>query len=101
MSTNDLVESSRARLAHINQRRLLREKYEAKMVFAYRGGMFRAGPELLNLMALYAGQEIVIQDLYGNPIRVDTSELQKLADQRWQEQMNAWMIELDSVSKQR
>ena len=101
MSTNDLVESSRARLAHINQRRRLREKYEAKMVFAYRGGMFRAGPELLNLMALYAGQEIVIQDLYGNPIRVDTSELQKLADQRWQEQVNAWMIELDSVSKQR
>jgi hypothetical protein len=101
MSTNDLVEFSRARLAHTNQRRLLREKYEAKMLLAHRGGMFCAGPELLNLLALYLGQEIVIQDLYGNPVRVDASELQSLVDQRWQEQMNAWLIELDSLSKQR
>ena len=101
MSTTDLVEFSRARLAHANQRRLLREKYEAKMSLAYRGAMFRADPELLNLLSLYSGQDIVIQDLYGNPVRVDASELQSLASQRWQEQMNAWLLELDSLSKQR
>lgn len=101
MSTTDLVEFSRARLAHANQRRLLREKYEAKMILAYGGGMFRAGPELLSILSLYPQQEIVIEDIYGNPVRVSASDLQHQVSQRWQEQMNAWICELDSLSKQR
>ena len=101
MSSNDLIEFGRARLAHVAQRRLLQEKYESKMLFAYRGGMFRAGPELLTLLSLYPDQEIVIQDLYGNPVRIDSNELQVLAAQRWQEQMTAWLLELDTMSTQR
>lgn len=101
MSENDLVEFSRARLAHVNQKRLLREKYEAKMIFGYRGGMFRAGPDLLNLLSLYPDQEIVIEDLYNNPVRIDSNDLKAQAAERWQERMNAWLVELESLSKQR
>jgi len=101
MSTEDLIQHSRARLAHANQRKLLREKYEAKMLIAHQGGMFRAGPELLNLVALYPGQHIVIQDLYQNPVRVDCDQLREQAGQRWQEQMNAWLNELDNMSQER
>jgi hypothetical protein len=93
MDTHDLVEFGRARLAHANHRRLLREKYEAKMIFGYRGGMFRAGPDLLNILALYPGKEIVIQDLYCNPVRVTCDELWSQASERWQEQMTAWLVE--------
>ena len=94
MDTNSMIESARQRFKHAVARRLLKEKYEAKMVFAYRGGMWRAGPELLTLLhACPVEDDIVIEDLYSNPVKVNPLELQYLAHDRWQEQMTAWLIE--------
>ena len=45
--------------------------------------------------------DIVIVDLYGNPIKITPTELQYLAFGRWQEQMNAWLIEHDQLAKNR
>ena len=102
MDAESLVAHSRARFDHETNRRLLREKYEAKMLFAYKGGMFRAGPELLTLLhAFPAEDEIVIVDLYNNPVKINPLELQLLAHNRWQEQMNAWHVEFEQLSKQR
>jgi hypothetical protein len=102
MNTEDLVEYSRARFAHEAARRVLREKYQARMLFAYSGGMWRAGPELLTLLqAVPVEDEVVILDLYENPIRVDPQELQRLAFDRWQEQMNAWHLEFEVNSQKR
>ena len=102
MDTESLVAHSRARFDHETNRRILREKYEAKMLFAYNGGMFRAGPELLTLLhACPVEDDIVIVDLYGNPVKVSPLELQHLAHDRWQEQMNAWLIEFEKTSNKR
>lgn len=101
MADQDLVEFSRARLAHVNQRRLLQEKYEARMIFAHAGGMWRAGPELqITLMSCPESQAVIL-DLYQNPVSIDTRELLALSQQRWQEQMTAWLLEFDSLQKQR
>jgi hypothetical protein len=102
MNTEDLVEHSRARFAHETARRVLREKYSARMLFAYSGGMWRAGPELLTLLqAIPVEDPVVILDLYENPIRIDPQELHRLAFDRWQEQMNAWHVEHDANSQKR
>lgn len=102
MDTDALVAHARARFDHAVARRILKEKYLAKMTFAYRGGLFRAGPELLTLLqAIPVEDEVVILDLYENPIRVDPMELQHLIFDRWQEQMNAWHVEFEQMSKQR
>jgi len=102
MNTEDLVEHSRARFAHEAARRVLQEKYSARMLFAYSGGMWRAGPELLTLLqAVPVEDDVVILDLYENPIRVDPRELQRLAFDRWQEQMNAWHVEFETNSRKR
>ena len=77
--------------------RSLREKYEAKMLFAYNGGMWRAGPELQTILLTCPGNEAVILDLYETPIKVDTKELFAQSQQRWQEQMNAWLIEHETL----
>jgi len=50
MNTDALVAHARARFDHAAARRVLKEKYEAKMVFAHAGGMWRAGPELLTVL---------------------------------------------------
>ena len=102
MDTNELISHSRARFDHHQARIVLKEKYQAKLTIAHKGGMFKAGPELLVLLhSCPVEDEIVIEDLYGNPIKIDPLELQHLAHSRWQEQMNAWLVEYEELNKNR
>jgi hypothetical protein len=101
MNTENLVKNIKARFDHAVARKVLKEKYEAKMLFAYNGGMWKASPELLTLLEVCVDDEAVILDLYDNPIRVNVAMLQTLASERWQEQMNAWETEYQEINKQR
>jgi hypothetical protein len=101
MDTNELIAHGRARFEHAAARRLLREKYQAKMLFACAGGMWQAGPELLTVLTVLDQPEAVILDVYQTPVRITVSELRDLARQRWQEQMTAWLIEHDTLAKNR
>ena len=101
MDTNELISHSRARFDHHQARIVLKEKYQAKLTFAYKGGMWRAGPELINTLMYCPWDEAVILDLYDNPVKVAPIELKKLAEERWQEQMNAWLAEHEENNKKR
>jgi len=101
MDTEQLITHGRARFEHSAARRLLKEKYQAKLTFAHAGGMWRAAPETITLLSLYDDQSIVIQDLYENPVRINATELCEIMRLRWQEQMTAWLIEYDQLSKNR
>ena len=101
MDTNALVAHARARFDHETAKRILKEKYQARMLFAYRGGMFRAGPELQTTLLTCPDAAAVILDLYENPVQVDTKELYAQSQQRWQEQMNAWLVEHEANNQRR
>jgi len=101
MNTDNLIAHARARFDHVAARRVLKEKYEAKMLFAYAGGMWRAGPELLVLLATVPPGDAVILDLYETPVQVHPEQLRLVATSRWQEQMNAWLVEHEQLNKQR
>ena len=101
MDTDQLITHGRARFEHAAARRLLREKYQAKLTFAHAGGMWRAGPALLTVLAVCPDDNSVIMDLYENPVRITVKELKDLVQQRWQEQMTAWLIEHDQLCKNR
>lgn len=102
MNTDQLVAQARSRFDHAAARRILKEKYQAKMLFAHAGGMWQAGPAL-NTMILTCGNrpQIVLPDLYETPVRVDAAQLMQLSQERWHEQMNAWLIEHDELNQQR
>jgi hypothetical protein len=102
MDTNELISHSRARFDHHQARIVLKEKYQAKMTFAHAGGMWRAGPELQSTI-FTCGKigEVVLLDLYETPVKVDTIELMALSQQRWQEQMNAWLVEYEELNRNR
>ena len=100
MDTDQLIAHSRARFEHEAARRTLREKYQAKLTFAHAGGMWQAGPELLTVLKL-CSVEAVIVDLYENPVKVNTEELYELAVTRWQEQLNAWLVEYEQLNRNR
>lgn len=102
MDTDQLIAHGRARFEHAAARQLLKEKYQAKMTFVHGGGMFCAGPELLTLLqSIPVDDDVVILDLYNNPVKVSPRELQKIAFERWQEQMNAWLIESEAGNQKR
>ena len=73
MDTEKLVAHARARFEHAASRRMLKEKYQGKSVFAHAGGMWQAGPELLTLLKCCSG-DVVILDLYETPVRVNAEE---------------------------
>jgi hypothetical protein len=101
MNTDQIISHARARFDHAQAKQVLKEKYQAKMLFAYAGGMWRAGPELLTMLLCVPGTESVILDLYNNPVKIINTELFNLAQQRWQEQMNSWLVEHEELSKKR
>jgi len=102
MDTDQLISHSRARFEHEAARRTLREKYQAKLTFAHAGGMWQAGPELLSVLNFCTMDlDVVIEDLYHNPIKVNIKELWNMAVERWQEQMNAWLVEYTELNKNR
>ena len=101
MDTDDLIAHARARFDHVAAKRVLKEKYEARMLFALAGGMWRAGPVLLTVLSTCPDQHAVLLDLYETPVRVNVRELELAAQQRWQEQMNAWLVEHEESRKQR
>ena len=102
MNTEQLISHGRARFDHAAAKRILSEKYQAKMTFAYAGGMFTAGPELLTVLSACPDRDsAVILDLYNNPVRINVDELELAVQQRWQEQMNAWLTEYEELNKNR
>ena len=100
MDTDQLIAHSRARFEHEAARRTLREKYQAKFTFAHAGGMWQAGPELLTVLKLCSGESVIL-DLYENPVKVNAEELYELAIARWQEQLNAWLVEYEQLNSRR
>jgi hypothetical protein len=101
MNTDELISHSRARFEHASAKRTLKEKYQSKLTFAYAGGMWRAGPELQNTLLSCPSLEAVLLDLYENPVKVSTKELMTISQHRWQEQMNAWLVEYEQLSRKR
>jgi len=101
MDTDQLIAHGRARFEHAAAKRLLRERYQAKMLFAHAGGMWQAGPELQTTLLTCPDTEAVILDLYETPVRINTQELLALSQTRWQEQMPAWLIAHDELSRNR
>ena len=101
LDPEQLVKEIKSRFDHATQKKLLREKYHSKMTFAHAGGMWRAGPELLALLQSCPTEDAVLEDLDGTPVKVNVLELQHLTHDRWQEQMNGWLVEHQELSRQR
>lgn len=98
---DNLTQKIRHRFDHEAAKQVLREKYEAKLLFAHQGGMFRAGPELIVLLNSYDTGEMIILDEFKTPTKVTRLALLDEVKQRYQEQLNAWMVELAELSRQR
>ena len=101
MNTDELVTHARARFAHAAAKKVLKEKYTAKLTFASHGGLWVAGPELLATLGACTGPTSVLLDWYETPIKVDPTMLRDQCRTHWQEQMNAWLVEYEELNNNR
>jgi len=101
MDPEELYQHARVRFDHESARRVLREKYQAKLTFGHSGGMFRATPEMMVFLDTWPDTDKVLTDLYDNPVKVDARALGREMRLRWQEQMNAWLAEHEALNQQR
>lgn len=101
MDTDALIAHSRARLDHAASRRALKEKYQARLVFGYNGGMWRATPEMITFLSLYDDQDVIVPDLYDTPVKFNARVMRDIMQARWQEQMTAWECEYQVLAQQR
>jgi len=98
---NELVDTIKKRFNHNSAKKILKEKYESKMLFAESGGMWKASPELIVLLSSMDDDNIVLIDTYENPCYVNRQELLTKAKQCFQEQTNAWFAEYQELNNER
>ena len=102
MNTEQIKQTIRTRFDHDAAKQQLREKYEAKLLFAHAGGMWRASPELLvALKSFDQADDVVLLDEYGTPVKLNRWDLAYQVEQRWHEQTNAWLVEHEELRRQR
>lgn len=101
MDINDLELIAQARFEHEIAKQNLKEKVDQQLIFAYGNGLFRADPALISFLNCWDDDDLVIEDLHHNPVRVNRLELLERAKQCYQYALNAWLIEHENIKKMR
>ena len=102
MDTKTLIAEAKARFAHNSAKDYLKEKYEAKLLIAEQGGLWKADQQTIAFLKEWQiSDEIVLIDTFDNPVKVDrTSLLLKLQD-TYQSVMNEWYNEWKELENKR
>lgn len=98
-SINDIVDKVRQATDYQTNKRILREKITSDLHIPYHGGLFMTSMELIAFLNSWQDNEIFIEDVYGNPIKVDRIELLDLTKAHYQSVMNEWNIEHEKLKR--
>lgn len=80
-------------------RKSLRERMQARLVLTQNGGMFCITPELIAFVKTWPADELYLEDMHGNPCRLDRQTFLVQAQQLYQEVMNEWHQEFEKSKK--
>ena len=104
METEKLVAHARARFDHAAARRTLKEKYEAKLLVAEQGGLWKADKEtiaFLTVMLQDYDDRVVLIDTFDNPVLVERSELLSKLKDVYNNVMAEWYNEWKELENKR
>ncbi len=99
MDISELKLLADAAFDHALYRKQLRERMQAELVFAQNGGLFKITPELLAFVQTWLTDELYLEDIHGNPIRLDRQTFLVRAQQHYQTVMNQWHVEFENSKK--
>jgi hypothetical protein len=104
MDTKTLISEAKARFAHNSAKDYLKEKYEAKLLVAEQGGLWKADKETIAFLALMANDyddRVILIDTFQNPVLVDRSELSSKLKQVYNSVMLEWYNEWKELESKR
>jgi len=80
-------------------KKALREKIQTDLHITHNGGMFKITPELYAFIKTWPDDEMYLEDIYQNPIKIDKKEFLLTAQQHYQLVMNQWHNEYHELRK--
>ena len=104
MDTKTLIAEAKARFAHNSAKDYLKEKYEAKLLIAEQGGLWRADKETIAFLTVMINDyddKVVLMDTFQNPVLVDRSELLSKLKDVYNSVMAEWYNEWKELESKR
>ena len=96
---NQLIQEIRLATDYQVNKRILREKIQTDLHMTHNGGMFKITPELLAFVNTWSVDELYLEDVYENPIRIDRQTFLVTAQQHYQTVMNTWHQQYEELKK--
>lgn len=101
MDTKSLIAETKSRFNHNAARVYLAEKFNAKLLVAEQGGLWKADLETLTALTSYKKSEMVLIDTFGNPVKVDREKLLKVLEKTYDTVMEEWHKEWQELETKR
>lgn len=80
---------------------IAKEKATNDLHLPYNNGMFYITPALFAFVSTITTPELVLEDIYGNPILVNTTEFKQKAEECYHKAMNGWLATYTEIKKTR
>ena len=101
MDTKTLITDAKARFAHNSAKDYLKEKYNAKLLVAEQGGLWRADQETISFLTAFLNEEVVLMDTFDNPVKVNRQDLKDKLCETYYRVMNEWHDEWKELESKR
>ena len=101
MDTKTLITEAKARFAHNSAKDYLKEKYNAKLLVAEQGGLWRADKETISFLTAFLNEEVVLIDTFDNPVKVNRQDLKDKLCETYYRVMNEWHDEWKELESKR
>jgi hypothetical protein len=104
MDTKTLIAETKARFIHNSAKQYLTEKYNAKLIVAEQGGLWKADQQTIAFLSVMINDyddRVVIMDTFDNPVLVDRSELMSKLKQVYNSVMLEWYNEWKELESKR
>ena len=101
MDTKTLISEAKARFAHNSAKDYLKEKYEAKLLVAEQGGLWKADKETISFLTAFLNEEVVLMDTFNNPVKVNRQDLKDKLCETYYRVMNEWHDEWKELESKR
>ena len=98
---DDLVAEIKQATDYQANKRTLREKIQTDLHMTHNGGLFKITPELLAFVKTWSIDELYLEDVYENPIKIDRQVFLVTTQQHYQTVMNEWHQQHEYLKKQR
>ena len=104
MDTKTLIAEAKARFNHNSAKAYLKEKYDAKLLVADQGGLWKADQQTITFLSVVSNDwddRVIIMDTFQNPVLVDRSELLSKLKNVYNSVMLEWYNEWKELESKR